>query len=724
MLHFNDGSWSFVNAMFQEYLAASVLSNLSVDQIAQYVTVGTKFKKIRAKWVQTISSLLSMLPYGTSRFSQILNLIEQDNIELLFQADPSKFDASFKEGLLERLVEKCIQTNTRTTIVSENTIGDFIDGVRPAIPYLISCLKRNDISDQIKDVCVRILRSMNLPNYVNENILEVVEQQILNTSDPNYAGQLIQLLTINKLGDENVLDRLITYLPNKHEYRDDVYELITVLNLQDNYYDYALQGMHILVLHNKGMSHHGSQRTLEILLLATNLRSNLWKLFNNMQDRVWMGFYEYRTKKSKDLITKLFDKCIELHKNDPLIILPIAYYIQTMGKQYLRSKLDNIDGFLEETDTHKIVVRLLINKIFADSSWELGAIITAECYDYILFEFEEGNRSMKELENCLSGLRYKRKDEISNQFQQLCDDATEEMIFDKTHWGVHQEYNRLEKQRRENDKKYIFSVANFRQGVIHYFEAYGKKTIPDDDLYVDIRDRLERKKFDSQFVFRFLIDWRRNKSNVHLRTCLKWLDDERNFELFRADEITNYSFDNDEDKFFYLTILKDYYYHHLKKANFENCKWSDGDTYHWRRMESLLGEIFQKFEFETPEEYLLEMVWLGTGGIRGFEANKANNRKSEAELVLEKLSPAGNKKLKKKLLLNIKTGIKLQGVLGTHLALCRQLKIKDATDEILKIIHNKNYTELYLGDVVDIFLELGGCIYEIVDVVNQLKEYN
>ena len=62
MILINDDSWSFINAMFQEHFAALLLSKLSFNQIVEYSTVGINLKKIRSKWVQTISSLLSILP--------------------------------------------------------------------------------------------------------------------------------------------------------------------------------------------------------------------------------------------------------------------------------------------------------------------------------------------------------------------------------------------------------------------------------------------------------------------------------------------------------------------------------------------------------------------------------------------------------------------------------------------------------------------------------------
>ncbi len=79
------------------------------------------------------------------------------------------------------------------------------------------------------------------------------------------------------------------------------------------------------------------------------------------------------------------------------------------------------------------------------------------------------------------------------------------------------------------------------------------------------------------------------------------------------------------------------------------------------------------------------MIWLDAGGIRVFEVNKTNNKQSISEFIIEKLSNSGIEKLKEKILSNIKKGIKLQSVLGTHLALSRHLKIKEANEEILKV---------------------------------------
>lgn len=723
VINVHSNSWSFTNAMFQEYFAALLLSQLPFKQIKQYATVGTEIKKVKEKWVQTISTLLSILKNDAPLFNELFKLVEQDNIELLFLTEATKFDASFKEDLLKKLIQRCIQTKTRITIIYENTIGEFISGVTKTSIFLINALTKQNIPVHIKNVCVRILQSAELAPYLNEKVIKTVLKQVKNSSDPYYAGQLVQLLASHRLGDRILIDELITFHVKEHEYRDDLYDLMVTLNLQDKYYNYAIEGIGVLLLHNKLTKHHGSERTLEIQLLSTNSRMNFWKLFETIKGEQFTNLYLLRTKLQKDFITKLFNKCIELYKTDLLITLPVSSYIEAVGRQYFRSEFNDIDRFLEETSTYTVVVRLLIDKIFSDTNWEIGALVTSECYDYVLFEFEHSNRTLDELRNSLRGLRYKRNDEIFNQFLKLCDDATEGLLFDKSKWNENEEYLKLEKIRNENDQKYIASIEHFQKGVIKYFKAYGKMAIPNNDLYIEATDRFERKKFDSHFIFKFLIDRRRNSGTVRLKACLNWLKQENNFSLFRAEELLNQETKANANSS-HIKILEEFYNNELPKANFSNCQWYEDDFYRSKKLESILGDIFKKFEFDTPEDLLIEFIWLDGGGIRSFDEKYTNNPQSISQLVIAKLSPRGIGKLKEKILSNIRNGIKLPNVLGTHLALCRHLKIKQAKNEILQIIQNNHVDQLYLGDTVDIYLELGGSIEKIVDVIKELEDYN
>lgn len=723
MIQVSGNSWSFSNAMFQEHFAALLLSKLPFEKIEEYVTVGNRFKKIRSKWLQTMFSLLSILDKQDILYNNVFDLIKKDSIELLFEAEPSKFEPGFIENLLKEFIEKCISTNARPITISETKIGEFISGNTKAVSYLIKCLGREEVSDHIKDVCIHILKSVQHLHRFKYEIHDTVIKEIKNTNNAYYAGQLIRLLIIITCGDEDLLNELIKLFPENHEFRDNIYRLILLLNLQDKFYDYALSGVQFLVNYNRHIHHFGSSQSMEDLLISSNLRKNFWKLFRKMQDLEWEKYYNQRTNAAKDFTSKLFDRCTEFFETDNLIVFPIIYYIESLGSRYSRPEFKEIDKFLDKTHSHTIIVRHLIPIINEKYSWQVGTFMTPELVDYLLFEYEEKNLSVSTLKNCLNGIFY--KDEVFyDEFSKVCDDVTGGKIFDKTHCGVPDEFMKLEIIKRVNDKKYITSLNDFQKGITNYFKAYGKKTIPYEDHYVNADDKLERKNFDSNFIFRLLILLRRNGANVSLKDCLKWIEDKNNFEDFRAEQIMDYSFENEDDKIFYLTILEGYYSKNLSLAKFGNLSLNEDRRIYWKTLENRLGDIFQKFEFKTPEEYLIEMVWLDESGIRAYHENNSNGLVPLSGTILNKLSHIGVEKLKEKIISNIQKGINIQSILGTHLALCRHLRLKNAVDEILKIIKNIREYNLYLGDVVDIYLELGGDINGVVEIIVKLDNYN
>ncbi|HEY4196633.1 MAG TPA: hypothetical protein VGM63_13910, partial [Mucilaginibacter sp.] len=85
LLDVSGNSWSFTNAMFQEHLAASLISKMSFDKIISLCSVGRITPKIKTKWIQTISTVLSLLDYNAPLFQQLFAFIQKDNIELIFQ---------------------------------------------------------------------------------------------------------------------------------------------------------------------------------------------------------------------------------------------------------------------------------------------------------------------------------------------------------------------------------------------------------------------------------------------------------------------------------------------------------------------------------------------------------------------------------------------------------------------------------------------------------------
>lgn len=727
VIHLNE-NWSFANALFQEHIAASLLSKMNFEQIVSICTVGKSIKKIKTKWIQTVSSLLSILEYDGELFQKVFSLIEEDNIELAFQTENSKYENKLKLILLQKLIEKSIKQNIRTLIVSEESIGIFIYSSIECTSYLLDCLENNKLTNRVKIVCLRILKTSQINIDAQKRFNDFVTKYLPLTQDSYYASNIIRVLVAHKLGDKNLIDFLtgLRNLNEKHEFRDYVYELIIELDFVDDFYTYGIHGLPYLLDHNKGIRHSGSQNNLEDFILSAKSYHNISILLSSFKNEGWMDYCDNYGRYQRNFLKELFEKLVKVFDTFPSIIFPIAIFLKDLGRMYRREDFKEVDHFLEKTNTHWLMIRILIDDIFNDENWELGALITYESYDYILFTYEEGKHDLQKLKNCFVGLRYQHEIERSDTFRQMCDDATEGLIFNRDWNSQYLLYQQAEKLKRENDLRYIQTVELFRKGVVNYFEAYGKKSIPEEDLYLDIDDGISkvRQQSDSYFIFKYLTSWHRNSKKVNLSQCLKELDKSENFETFRAEEILGYHYQDEESEKVLLPILENYYQENLATANFKNCLRKEGDEYHWLRREFRLGQIFRKYKFHTEEKYLLEMVWLDDGGTRSFQSAKINNTHSISELILEQLSESGKNEFRKRIVQNINSGIKLESVLGNHIGLCKHLKITDATDIILQCIKASTNDFAFKTDSVDIYLELGGKEDEILKLYKNVVKYN
>lgn len=726
LISVSSDTWSFTNALFQEHLAAALLAKLSFEQITQYCSVGVTARKIKTKWIQTISSLFSLLEFENPLFEQMLTFVEQDNIELLFQTESSKYPDEFKLLLLKRLAERCIKLNIRPVVIYEETISVFIDTCSQCKDFLLDCLTEQSATEGVKIVFCRILKDTLLSSDQQSRFCAIVEKQITGEESAAYASHLVKVLASHKLGDKDSVQRLISFakLNDQHEFRDSVYELIVSLRLVDEFYDYGLLGVAPLVRYNQDVMHSGSDRSLQDFFLATESTRKFSELLDQSKSESWFAYLEHRSYQKKEFLQKLFERLVEIFQKRPSIIFPVARFIKNLGKRYLRDEYKELDVFLEKTNTHWLVVRILIQDIFIDNDWELGSLITHDSYDYILFEYEEGNYDVQQLRTCLSGLRFKHKTELADTFYNLCMDATEGTIENKYDSEQHLLYLEGEKQKRRNDLQYIQSLENFKAGIKQYFDAYGKATIPKDDLFIELSNQPIRKNADSHFIFEYLLRWVNNKQTITLGECLKPLDNVDLFENFRAEEICDYPYLDEEAKRVLLPILEGYYLSTLVDADFRNSFWIENDRFSWRRKENLLGQIFEKFQFETPQDKLIDLIWLDRSGSRGMETAQINKTTTIGTLILQKLSQAGLVKFKMKLVSNIKDGIKLDSVLGTHIALCKKLGIIEARDAIFDCINRiaKNNTERI--DAVTAYLDLGGNLNKIVAIYQSSDDFN
>ena len=158
--------------------------------------------------------------------------------------------------------------------------------------------------------------------------------------------------------------------------------------------------------------------------------------------------------------------------------------------------------------------------------------------------------------------------------------------------------------------------------------------------------------------------------------------------------------------------------------DFCNSFVQEKDKITWRRKQVLVGELFEKFGFDAPSRKLMELVWLDQGGIRNFENAELNKKKSLTQKIIDKLSKSDILIFKHQIVEHLKIGILSEEVLGNHLGVCRHLKIYETRTIILELINSKKAPALLRHDLLDIYLELGGELSNILLSFKKIKDFN
>ena len=728
LVSFNRNKWSISKAYFQEHIAAKVLTRLSIEQIKAVCMVGISIKKIKAKWLHTISKLLSMLTPQDTLYSEVFQMIEGDNIELLFKAESSNFDDELKLDIATRLLDKCQDHNVRPMIVHEGEISRFINNSKVCADLIISKMLADQTSTNVRVITGRILAGISLNDQQVEQIMKFIEMQLAKDKFEGFEPTLLNILVEHKLGDLDLLNRIVGYgyLNTFHVYRDKVYELINTLGFNDEFFEYGLRGISFLKIHNTGIHHGGSERSLQKMLLGAEKKTHLKKLLEKFSEDEWASYFHVYGGYGDDFLKDLFKKLLDKFQSDFAILFIVADFLMLVERRYARSQYLQLDVFLKGAGVRKWMVLHLMKEIF-NNHWLLGSLIDEDSFDIILHEFEIKGLHPHSLQSLLGGINFTNNDELLVKFRQVCVDATEGRIFNQDESSEFALYRKAENIRLENDLKHIASSRSFTNALKKFFKAFGSNAIPEDDVYLDIAGiRLNdlRLKASSNFIYHYLTKWNRRASVLKLDECLQRFNSPGFFEKFRATEILDYSYGGPDFHNILLPYLQNFYNTNLENIVFDNCIKSDGGTTKWNSMPFLITNIFKKFQFETPDKYLIKFIWADMTGTKGLDGISFNNQVTLSGLVLKQLTPQGIILLRKEVLSNINKGIESESVFGTHIDICKHLQITESRDILLEQIKLMSLDHNHFYDSIDLFLKFKGNVEEIANIYRQIQAYD
>ncbi|KQM77965.1 hypothetical protein ASE74_16370 [Pedobacter sp. Leaf216] len=720
LLSLENGKWFFQNALLQEQLAALALIEEEV-KIFDFICLGREIKKIRPKWIQTIASVISMLGEQDPLRETLVTIIKNDNIELLTYSDSSKFNSAFRLEILTSILNNCIHRSSRPIRIDEDDIAQFIGNEATTLRYLLSLL-RPDIHEVAKVTVCRIIRELSLNNELAGEYQKKAFEELKSLSDPYYGKLLMNVFSFYGETGLPVIEIAMgrVDLIAKHEFREGIYKYFIAKNLVDEHYQFGLDGFGLLISYNKSIRHNGSEQRIGEFLLATRRPENLRKLFKLVGTPAWLSFYAHRTDALGSFISGLESTATLVYAKDRGIIFPLVDLISILGRQAIRDEFSPLSEFFKNTGTKMTALKILLLDPEGHYHYEFSNIIDRDCMSYLLYAHEEGLISRDTLNSFRSGLYLAKNFEESSYFREQVEDAFGKPEIKED--PADNYYQQSQEVKFQNDLKYVQSLENFREGVISFFGAYGRKSLPYEDLYIDYDSKPKRFRTDSELMYRFLSDRMTDQKIVFLKDCLKVLEDPQQFEFIRAALILNFSFNARPGEEVFKSIAADYFNEEISRADFNNAFFIENNILHWRQKELLLARLWKRFQMNSEEEFLLDLLWMDRNGIRGIEHHKLNKIESIASLLI-KLFDQKKQLLQAKVIANMRDGINDPMVLGTHIGLCRNLRIFESVDWIYEAIRRGRLKdELYVG--LDIFLELGGDAEMLLPVLRSLTDYN
>lgn len=716
----NIESWSFVNQYFQESFAALALKDLPIEQIEELITVGKSKKKIKQNWLQTAFTLISILDEPT-KTSKLIELIEQDNIELLAFCETSTFNYDFRLDAFKKIIKQCIEKERFPIICDTRALALLISGKRDGLDYILSELE-NDHPQFIKNLLWQIIYYHD-SFYDKKKVLTTLTNTLLeNSEDENYISILLDIQTKFGLLNKNTVAKLLNNdsLISNYWILSNILKAITNKGWVDEFYPTAINRIELYENKPKTSTVYAPEHRFEDFLLQTNNTDNIDILLKFVSRNIHKIIHRY-TNKGNDI--KLFyeeivKKALSAYKNKKRVIKPMISIV----KELLNSiELDHLQVLIHFFDITKKRYQLF-RSCFSDPTkyWRYPVIMDAKCEEYIFSEYNNGKINNYPLDRIYNQL-YSVSEELAEQYYNRTKSITGYDIKNDyiEYW---KKIKHDDETRKLNDIKAIQSQEDFSKALQLYYNARGNKWIENYDRYNDAQ-----RQSDSNFINSFLGTLEVNTNSLSLKDCEKYINDKNWFEDFRAKAIYHYNFPDEISKKKILPILEKYYYSEVKKASFENAIIQSSSAFNISHKEKLLADIYTKFLIPTEDKILVKFLWLVHDGFNHLKPNRYFSRILNEHNALNKIILKNVKDisiLKQALITNLKNGINSELVRNSHLEYCRELNITEATDIIIQLITERKFQDHNYKDAVDIFLELEGDTNELLELLNNVTDYN
>ena len=238
-------SWFFEHRNIQEYFAALVISELTFDEIIDFIRIEDT-DRTHPSLFNTITFLINLLDKDSNKFQQLIDWLIENQIEILFKADSDRTDLFkaqvFKDYFKSQCLEKklWISTNRTFSVKEIAEFGDCDDNFEYMLEFvkkqtfhfrvvisalnLIGFFKPNLKREaKLKPLFIELLGSANIGSDVKSEIIRCIQSLKFCETDQKYLDKVFGVFEAetNKeinasllflISDINDIDRLFCYI--------------------------------------------------------------------------------------------------------------------------------------------------------------------------------------------------------------------------------------------------------------------------------------------------------------------------------------------------------------------------------------------------------------------------------------------------------------------------------------------------------------------------------
>lgn len=695
--------YQFQHNNFQEYLAAKVLSDLSLRIILEFISFASvaqkrssiskilsatskyiefkmyqikidriiegivrlirrqKIKRINPSWVNAVA-FLCQIRYNKDLFNYLLK--HQPELTLKFEK------SCIDDVLRKKIFKKIFENYSEKKIWFDRDRIDIDDMANFANPddiydYLVQYASSSEHFVQRYNA-IEILGKMKWLR--NKSLRKLLIQTALNRSeDANVRDMSLYALTRQQMNSRETIDSLIEL----RECEDDTvlsgfYYLISESEFVDKYVDVLLDG----ISHAEKSSLMDLRLYIEHGLKRIHSADGIKKIIRYFVNNPMCIRHYFIEKSMKTIVSNM----VQAFEVDSSLYLDAKELLTVIDKEYMLDSISELRSFFRSTGTTLKLFKELYEQGMENNYTSLGFLADDECIDFLIQEYLDGKILYGEM-RVFNNFHFSRSSEEFDRHLARINKKTGKFLPIPP-----RDYKKERYQKLQAYIQILFDKAEFLSEIKRVFDGESREELTYKDVHDILIKRSEDKKNYNEFILRDLE--RFLEHSKHTRSTFDELKnridqwDYKAYVLIQTFDTLSHTRElelTDEQ----ITMISNICLEKVHEVDFRNALKAGLKGASTKSSLTSLWYFLRKYELAYPEEILLDLLsfdWIEDHGFVGIG-------------YLEERLPVD--KIKHRIIENLEQGIKFGPVLKNHIDYCKRHKMEEARDVLYKIVQDK-----------------------------------